>query len=186
MNVSEEFLTATKTKIHVCDRHFDTNDYATSGTYLRYNAVPSLNLENQEIFPGISSSSMNEYNYDHNVNQEDECNSFVSSSSIVDAEIPLLKKQTQFQNLVLSDDNCNDLDSFENISNSFSSKVSNSEHPLMVEVDNFHSSVAIQTEENDFVVCAQFCLNSAINERFYRKKYLTLKRIVKLRTKGFF
>lgn len=72
--------------------------------------------------------------------------------------MPLLKKKPQFKNLVLCDDNCNDLDSNENISNSFS-------------------------EEKDFVVCSQFCLNSAINERFYRKQYLTLKKNSKIKDK---
>ena len=57
MNITEEFLATLKTKVHVvCDRHFCSNDYATSGSFLFLNAVPSLHLEEVIEYSDIVSS----------------------------------------------------------------------------------------------------------------------------------
>lgn len=55
LNITEEFLKKKKSKkFHICDRHFCSNDYSALGSYIRLNAVPSLNLEYQENIPSTS------------------------------------------------------------------------------------------------------------------------------------
>lgn len=175
INLTEEYLALTKLKKHhVCDRHFCKEDYALSGSFLRLNAVPTLNLINQPICPRFSSSpSVNNEpslpsTYDF-IDDNIECESIVSSSSYFGSD-------TVIENADLI---CNDF------SNKFSNEFSNIEFPLLVEVDKYHSS---QTEENDFAVCSKFCIKSAENEKFYRKQNenLTLKlKNLKLKMKSY-
>lgn len=167
MNITEEYLNAKKLKnYHVCDRHFCSDDY--TGSFIRLNAVPSLHLEYQENIPGFPSSTNltksnspsnndNVYNFnEEDINEQEnfDCSDNVSSSSFFDsdAEIPLLNSKKQFSNLVIEshDSNCNDFsnDFPDDLCNDVSSNnLSSSESPLIVEIDIFHSSVAVQTKK---------------------------------------